>query len=409
MTEITKTVYIKTLGCPLREQDEQRLKDYFQKNNYILTDNVFNAFIKVYITCALNQDSIDRSLIALNEDKIPNGLVIITGCLPVISPKIFQNDEKTILLPIKDINKIDSYFNNFAYKYSDIRDGDIYRTEIHPFGRDEFDELKNLFRDFEFTSRYFYRFTRRIHLIKRVYLNKKKFRLECKSIRISNGCVSNCSFCGIKYAVGKLKSKSIQNILSEYNNLISQGYINIILLADDTGSYGVDNNLTLPRLLQALHNQDHTDKVYWSFQDLSPYWALKYKNNLIEYFKANRIHEILFTVQSGSDRILDAMRRGYKTHDVLNMIRFFHKANPKMRILSNFIIGFPGETEDDFDKTLQFVKSFKFDFIYLFKYFENEVCESREIFPKISDEIINNRIQRIEVVLKKQKTYYYTL
>ena len=406
---VLKTIFIQSLGCPMRDQDTQKLKDFFIKNQFTITEHPEEAFYKIFVTCGLSLKHVEKSLNALPKETNSEGLTFITGCLPSIFPDKVQINEKIKVIPIKDIQSINSYFENFVFKFESIPDNSFYSEEVLPEGKDEYNNFSKLFHGFELNKQFGIKLIRRFKLIKKSKFSKTNNHIEKRTIRISSGCASNCSFCGIRYAIGKLKSKGIEDILLEYNYLLKASYSDIILLADDTGSYGLDIKTTLPDLLHRLNEQNDGKKINWYFQDLSPYWALKYRQELSFFIKEKCFYEFCFTIQSGRDRILSLMNRNYKIADVINILIHFRALNTEMRILGNYIVGFPNETDADFNDTLISVELFKFDFIYIIPYLENEVSGSRLIYPKVTKEKTEERIKLFEHKLKKQKTDYFVV
>lgn len=399
-----KTIYIEPLGCMMRDIEAERLKNFFLKNNYKITNDKKDAYYRIIVTCSLNDEKINTSMQAINISETFNGVTFITGCLPTMEPNRFLIKEKTILIPIKELHHIENYFKNIVFKYVDIEDSNFYR-EKDITGRNDGVSLKNVVSGFDFNKRYLIKFTRKLRIFLKKYFAPKIY-LKKATIRISTGCLYNCAFCGIKFGIGNLKSKPKEKILYEYKNLINFGYSNIFLLGDDTGAYGVDIKSSIPELLSELNKIKTNKKIKWYFQDLNPYWAKKYMEEMLHFVRNKYFYELLFAIQSGSDKILKLMNRNYSVSDVILVLNNYKNANSYLRILGNFIVGFPNETEDDFKLTLKLCQDFKFDFIYIMPYYENSVCDSRNIYPKVTKQDIENRLKSFEVLLKKQKTDY---
>jgi len=341
---------------------------------------------------------------AISNSESFNGITFVTGCLPSMEPNRFLVNEKIILIPIKELHHIEKYFEDIVFRYIDVEDTNFYR-EKNIIGRNEGDSLKNIVSGFELNKRYFIKFVRRLRAFLSKKINKKIYT-EKATIRISTGCLSNCSFCGIKFGIGSLKSKPLNKIFQEYKSLTDSGYRNIFLLGDDTGAYGIDVKSSFPELLCELYKINSKNRIRWYFQDLSPYWAKKYMNEILFYVHRKCFYELLLSVQSGSDRILKLMKRNYSATDIMLILNNFKNANSYLRLLGNFIVGFPSETEDDFKLTLKLCQDFKFDFIYIMPYYENSVCDSRNIYPKVSKSELDERLRSFEILLKNQKTDY---
>jgi len=388
----------------MRDLEAERLKKFFLKNNYKLTCDKNEAYYRIIVTCSLNDEKIDASMQAISNSESFNGITFVTGCLPSMEPNRFLVNEKIILIPIKELHHIEKYFEDIVFRYIDVEDTNFYR-EKNIIGRNEGDSLKNIVSGFELNKRYFIKFVRRLRAFLSKKINKKIYT-EKATIRISTGCLSNCSFCGIKFGIGSLKSKPLNKIFQEYKSLTDSGYRNIFLLGDDTGAYGIDVKSSFPELLCELYKINSKNRIRWYFQDLSPYWAKKYMNEILFYVHRKCFYELLLSVQSGSDRILKLMKRNYSATDIMLILNNFKNANSYLRLLGNFIVGFPSETEDDFKLTLKLCQDFKFDFIYIMPYYENSVCDSRNIYPKVSKSELDERLRSFEILLKNQKTDY---
>jgi tRNA A37 methylthiotransferase MiaB len=402
-TILENTAYVESVGCMMRDLDADKIKSFLISNNYRIVDSFDDAYYKIIVTCGMNGSRIQESLKKIKESNPTRGISFITGCLPAIAPETLKDYTDQHIFPIKEVDKLYLYFKANSLLNNDIEDSNFFK-QTKPKGRFEYDDIRSIFFQFELNKRFYYRLNRRLSILfKKIFY--KSNDLGKASIRISNGCLLNCTFCGIKYAIGKLSSKSIDQIKNEYLNLITQGYRHIIFIGDDTGSYGLDLKETLPILLNELYKSTNI-KAKWYFQDINPQWAIKYKQDLGKFVKNNCFNEMLFSIQSGSDNILKLMKRNYIADDVVENLFYYSKLNPKMRILGNFIVGFPGETTDDFEQTIAMCEKFKFEFIYVIPYFENPVSDSRHIEPKISTEIVEERLQIFEIFLKKQKTDY---
>ena len=401
-----KNAYVLSVGCMMRDVDADKIKNFLINNNYNIVENLESAYYKIIVTCGMNDSMIQESLRRIREFESKSGITFITGCLPAIEPNLLKEFKADNIFPIKNVEKLYLYFKNNTKIINDINDSNYFSSvnQDKLKGRFEYNTLSSLFHQFEFTTRFFYRFVRRLSSISRKVLLKAK-KNKKTSIRISNGCVLNCSFCGIKYAIGKLSSKSQQAIYIEYKNLIDNGFRHIFIIGDDTGSYGIDIKSNLPELLDSLLKST-TKKIHWYFQDINPLWAIKYKNELGKFVREKCFSEMLFSIQSGSDNILKKMNRNYKYDEVLENLKYYRNLNPYMRLLGNFIVGFPSESEEDFLQTIKLCENFTFEFIYIIPYYENSVSESRFIEPKISKSIVDKRIAFFEAFLKNQKTDY---
>ncbi len=401
MADLHKTFHINELGCAPRNQDALKLKNYFLMNGYKFMYSYEQSYYKIFVTCGLNGERINEFLELIDKNS-NNGIVIITGCLPATFPNGLLKHRNAIILLIKDLENIDDYIDDIKIKFSDINDCPLIRDYLDG-GREEYNKISDLFIGFGFNYHFTKKFLRRITLIlKSIYINKNA--LQKVTIKISQGCMSHCTYCGIKFGIGKLKSKTINQITEEYEEVVKKGVRNILLVADDTGAYGIDIGTTFPQLLYALKSKNGNKKIFWHIHDISPNFVKSYINDLCYFIKQRCFYEILVSIQSGSDRILNLMKRKYKSDEIIPLLILMKKANPYLRIRASFIIGFPSENEEDFQKSISFCKTFRFDFVYIIPYYENNVCESQKILPKIPSDVIKNRLSFFSTFLKGQKT-----
>ncbi|MBP7210574.1 MAG: radical SAM protein [Paludibacteraceae bacterium] len=400
------TVYLRQFGCPMRSLNNQVLKELLIENDIKITEDIENADYKILNTCGFAKETIDVSIKEINRAIQYDGKTIVTGCLPGIMPSLIPENPNLYIIPVKDINNL---IKLLKLEKKEFFKEPHYYQENNSHGENEYYKLKDILKGFKANKSFFHVIQRRLSLFVQHTKVKDRALFKKQAIKISEGCVLNCSFCGIKHAIGKLRSKSEESIVAEYEQLLNEGFRNLVLLADDTGSWGLDIKKTFPDLLTSLANTDKSKKGQWFLQDLNPFWAVKYQKELAYFIEDGRFFEILFSVQSGSNKILNLMNRKYEIESVVNMLSEFQKLNPRLRMLSNFIIGFPNETEADFQATLDFIGLFNFEFIYLMKYFENETGSSKDIYPKVDEEIIMERIAKAEAYMKKRKIPFRTV
>jgi len=204
--------------------------------------------------------------------------------------------------------------------------------------------------------------------------------------------LGNCSYCGIKNAIGTLKSKPIKECLAEFKKGLSRGYKSFILLADDLGAYGLDIGTTFPALLKEFLKIEGNYKIY--LFEMHPRWVIKYLDDLVFAVKTGNVDEIMCPVQSGSDKILKSMNRFHKAEEIKSALRELRKANPGLKIFTHILIGFPGETEEDFDKTIKLLKDVNFDYTSLYPYSERPNAPAISFPNKVSRQIIEKRIKK---------------
>jgi tRNA A37 methylthiotransferase MiaB len=169
------------------------------------------------------------------------------------------------------------------------------------------------------------------------------------------------------------------------------GFRQFIFISEDIGSYGFDIQENLPQLLNTLNKATENNSIRWQLDGLNPIWAVKYESELLPLIRKDRIYAITIPFQSGSKRILKLMNRFSDIERIDKCIKNFRKQYKLLRLHSVFMIGFPSETEEDFKETLRFIVDINPEIVTFTFYSEFEHCKSAEIFPKISNEIVDQR------------------
>lgn len=381
-----KTYVYTNTNCRRRLLDSNKLKLYFRKNNYPLVDKPEDADIIVYVTCAYRNEITDDTLRKIKELQKYKAELIVTGCLPAIEPeklgKIFHG--KTIIT--KDLDKIDALFPKNKINFSTITDAEAIKHEQSTTYYEENYKLRN----FQFLGRYYNRFREFIttnllnkHLLIYLFPTKPEFY----HVRISWGCMGNCTYCGIKKAIGQLKSKPIDECVSDFKKGLESGYKTFVITADDVGAYGIDVGLDFPTLLEKLNSFPGDYQI--SVQDLDPRWVVKYIDKLEPIFKKGKITSVNIALQSGCKKILKLMNRYPEIEEIHDALKRLKKSNENFSLDMHFILGFPTETNEDFLETMNFVKKIEFDMGFIYRFSCKTGTKAEKIEPKVPyDEIV---------------------
>lgn len=334
-----------------------RVANYFILNkNKIVTDPE-KAEIIILFTCGFTDIKEKENIKVIEEFKKKKGELIILGCLPAIASQNLKKVFNGKVLSSKNLDKIDNFFPEFKIRFVDVPDANIIYNSEH--------------------------------------YNKGKQAI----LRIANGCFGHCTFCAIRFATGKLRSKPLKDIINEYKCLLERGFKKFIINAEDCGFYGIDIGYTLSELLEHLSSIDHNYRVEWFIQTINPQYAIKNKEILIKYIQQGKISKIKCDIQSGNERILQLMKRFSNIDAILNLFSEFKKSNTSLYIISQFIIGFPSETEDEFQNTLELMNKLSLDQYEIFRYSERKGTVTSKIKGKV-------QMNKIEKRIKKLKDYF---
>ncbi len=352
-----KTYFIKTYGCQANKSDSERIAGDYQARGWQETDDWRQANNIVVNTCAVRQSAEDRVLGFLKNvvdyfqsQNQPRPKIILTGCMTYHGEKYFLKK-----LPMVD--------------------------EILP--------------------------------INQVGFNQQAVRKDKKHawVPISTGCNSFCTYCVVPYSRGREKSRSLAEILQEVETLINQGYEEITLLGQNVNSWGLEKvGISLRKLLinrdQKLKPEDIPDNQsqYLKPNDTPPFVTLlqqvsqfpqikkirfltsnpwDFHNELIEEIARNpKIDRFIhLPVQSGSNRILKLMNRGYTREDYLNLVKKLKQVIPDVVLGTDIIVGFPTETEADFQATLDLAKQVDWHVAFVARYSPRPGTLSYRLYP----------------------------
>jgi len=235
------------------------------------------------------------------------------------------------------------------------------------------------------------------------HLPKAEAKGPSAFITIMEGCDKFCTFCVVPYTRGPEHSRPVTDILAECRHLADAGTVEITLLGQNVNSYkgrAMDGSIwNLARLLDALAGINELKRLRFTTSH-----PLDMNDDLIEAFASNpRLMPYLhLPVQTGSDRILKAMHRGHKCDDYRDVIEKLRHACPGIALSSDFIVGFPRETEEDFEQTLDLVREVGFDSAYCFKYSPRPGTPATRMKETVPEEIKDERLQRLLALMREQ-------
>jgi MiaB/RimO family radical SAM methylthiotransferase len=350
-----RTFYIESLGCITNNVDAAKVQEFFKANGWTKVDSSVNASLIVLMTCGFTKASEDYNIWRLEElkqTKRPDAQIIVGGCLPSINKDRLREIFDGFVFSPRTLSKLDDFIA------SEIRIDNISPSVV---------EQDN----------------------------------HMTAIRISTGCMSHCTYCAIPYANGRTKSRSLNEIILDVSESIEQGIRKIKFVSEDVGAYGQEQNLSIIDLLEGVLKSGIDFELY--LDNLNPNWLYRYKSELLELFHSTRIAKSMnIPIQSGSDRILDLMKREYTISEVHNTLRSLYEKFPSLRISTDFIVGFPTESEEDFEASRNLLKAYPFHHVEIFTYEDRPRIEALRLEPKIADKVKEERRQALfQEFLKK--------
>ncbi|MFA6586977.1 MAG: 30S ribosomal protein S12 methylthiotransferase RimO [Bacilli bacterium] len=353
---------IVSLGCAKNQVDLEEILAYLKVNGFQTVSDPALSDILLINTCgfidAAKKESIDAILEMLNYKKP----VIVTGCLAT----------RYLLDLKKEIPEVSLWIPLADYPH---------------FG----EKLNQLLKDKKLSGS--------IDPTKRVFLSPKKQAY----LRISDGCNNFCTFCAIPYIRGRFKSVDFETLKTELSDLEKDGVRSLTVISQDTSMYGKDIGLTLTDLVKEITSHTGFDfiKLMYLYPDEVP-------DSLIDLFQSqpNLTPYFDLPVQHFADHVLKGMGRRGTEKDILDLIARFRAKVPEAVLRTTIMVGFPGETEEDFQETLKQIEAVKFDHLGCFTYCPEEGTPSARRLDQIPEEV---KQERYEKVMKLQKKISYSL
>jgi len=381
-----KKVYVRSVGCIDNLLDGKSFATYCRENGWEVVDNPKKADMILLNTCAFDQKHEDISIKDIEELKeYPNAELVVTGCLPKINKDRMDHVFGGRYFSPKEREKLKEIIGGKTkVRWKDqntISDSEIeelfHRRLVHSLTK-----LRNTV----------YKYTR-VKIFPNFDMADLAGDQESYFIVVGEGCLGNCSYCAIKNAKGTLVSKPIEDAVQELKNGVAKGFKRFVVTADDTGAYGIDLGTTLPALIKKLVAVEGDFKL--NLYHLEANWLIKYGKELEDVFTSKKIDAVFSPIQSGSNRILKLMRRPYTAESYIACIRDLRKKIPNLKLWNQFIIGFPGQTEEDFKQDLRILDELNFDLVQAFAYSDRPGTDASKMDNHISEDVINKRLKRI--------------
>ena len=357
---------ILTMGCQLNENDSEKISGMIEQMGYTKTENPKEADLNLFNTCCVRENAEDRlfgKLGELKKIKEEKGTIIaIGGCMM---------QEKHITDKIKE-----------SYPFVDILFG---THTIHKFPEDLHKVLETKQKQEDI-----------LDIDGKIYEGlpiKRESNLKA-SVTIMNGCNNFCSYCIVPYVRGRERSRNPEDIVKEVEELVSNGVVEVMLLGQNVNSYGktLDNPISFAKLLEMVEQVEGLKRIRFMTshpKDLS--------DELIEVMaKSKKIcKQMHLPLQSGSSRLLKIMNRHYDKEQYLTLVDKLRAAIPDIGISTDIIVGFPGETDEDFEETLDVVRKAKYDSAFTFIYSKRSGTPAATMPDQVPEDVVKERFDRL--------------
>ncbi len=357
--------HITTMGCQLNENDSEKISGIVENMGYEKTEKIEEADLVIYNTCCVRENAEERlfgKLGELKKQKEEQGTIIAIGGCMMQEPHILEKMKQSY-------NYIDIVFGTHTlHKFEeDLKKATEKKIKI----RDVIDIDGEVIEDLP---------------IKR----NDKYKA---SVTIMYGCNNFCSYCIVPYVRGRERSRKPEKILEEIKNLSKEGYKEVTLLGQNVNSYNGGNEYKFSNLLNDVCKIDGIEKIRF----ISPH-PKDFTDDVIESIANNeKISRIIhLPLQSGSTKVLKEMNRKYTKQQYLDLVDKMKEKIPNVLFSTDIIVGFPGETEEDFEDTLDVVRKVNFEQIFMFIYSRRKGTVADKKENQIPEEIKHERFEKLK-------------
>lgn len=360
------TFCVTTFGCQMNARDSEKLRGILLEIGYIEASEDIADFV-IYNTCTVRENANTRVYGRLGQlkprkKKNPNMMIGLCGCM-MQEPEVVEKLKKSY-------GFIDIIFGTHnIFKFAELI---VTRLESQRMIIDIWKDTDQIVEGLPNERKYFFK----------------------SGINIMFGCNNFCSYCIVPYVRGRERSREPQAIIREIERLVADGVVEVMLLGQNVNSYGknLEQPITFAQLLQEIEKIDGLERIRFMTshpKDLS--------DELIEVMGNSKkiCKHLHLPVQSGSTRILQKMNRRYTKEQYLELVDKIRKAVPDISLTTDIIVGFPGETEEDFQETLDIVRKVRYDSAFTFIYSKRTGTPAAVMEDQIPEDVIKDRFDRL--------------
>lgn len=328
----TQTIYMKTFGCSHNQSDSEYMAGQLSAFGYSVSDDPEEADLWLVNTCTVKNPSQSAMETIISKCKSAQKPLVVAGCVPQGSRGL-KELEGVSVIGVQQIDRV-----------VEVVEETLKGHEVRLLTRKTLPSLD---------------------LPK---VRKNKF-IEILPINV--GCLGACTYCKTKHARGHLGSYTVDSLVGRVRAVLSEGVKEIWLSSEDTGAYGRDIGSNLPLLLNAIVAELPSDRsTMLRIGMTNPPFILEYLQDIAEVLRHPSVYSFLHVpVQSGSDRVLDAMNREYTVSDFRTVVDTLNKLVPGMQIATDIICGFPGENDEDFEQTVSLIQEYKFSQVHISQFY----------------------------------------
>lgn len=321
-------IWVESYGCSASFADAEMISGLIVNGGHTLADNSRDADLNLIVTCSVKDATANKMVNRIK--RLKSRPLVVAGCLAKAEPKSVEKfSPNASLLGPNSIGKTLQVIDNtlLGKKKIELEDTDTTKTG----------------------------------------LPKVRLNPIVGIVEIASGCMSECTFCQTKLARGDLQSYRLGDIVRQVSYEIKDGCKEIWLTSTDNGCYGLDIGTNLPELVSKVSDIPHEFMIRVGM--MNPMYMPKIKSDLLKSFENDKVFKFLHVpVQSGSDKVLHEMKRGHTAGTFRDVVKRFRSKFPRFTISTDIIVGFPGETKQDFQSTVELITETRPDVVNLSKY-----------------------------------------
>lgn len=381
ISQAPKKVFITTQGCQMNEYDSQKMGDVLgDSHGMIVTTDINEADVLIMNTCSIREKAQEKVFSELGrwrklKEKNPNLVIGVGGCVASQEGDNIQKRAPYVDMVFgpQTLHRLPELYDKSAKQQDELPKNRIGVVDVSFPSIEKFD-----------------------------FLPEPKVEGYKAFVSIMEGCSKYCSFCVVPYTRGEELSRPLDDVLAEVAMLAEQGVREINLLGQNVNGYrGQKDDGTICRFSELLHYVSHIDGVERIRYTTSH--PLEFTDDIIDAYKSipKLVSHLHLPIQSGSNAILAAMKRNHTVDIYIEQIQKLRKIRPDLHLSSDFIIGFPNETDEDFNDTLQLAKDLDFDHSYSFIYSKRPGTPASELPDNVSFETKKARLATFQEVIKE--------
>jgi MiaB-like tRNA modifying enzyme len=356
-------VYSEVYGCSANVGDNQIMLGMLREAGYEIVDNPHDADVGLITTCAVKNPTVNRMIFRIKDISKLGKPLIVSGCLTKTERKVIENiNSNASLVGPDSIHSIVDVAEKTLLGKKEI--------EVESRGKEK------------------------------VSLPHVRTNPVVDIVEINSGCLSNCSFCATKLARGNLFSYRPHLVRKQIEQGLKEGCKEFWITSQDSSAYGRDIGTNLPDLIESISKIEGDFFVRVGMMNPLHFKKVEIED-LVQAYKSEKVFKFLhLCVQSGSNKVLQDMRRGYTVEDFLEYVKIFRKEIPGITIETDIIVGFPTETGEDFQETIDFVEEVRPSLVNVSRYSSRPKTSAAKMKP-IDSKIVSSRSKIMHDLVRK--------